>query len=830
MLTQPRRLISAAVAVLLGVAFVAAALGIGGALRATIERAAGASVGDAAVVVTPQPAGAGGSGDAVPGSYVESLRTVQGVADVRPLVNTVLPQELSGQVAPAAAQSIPDPASGGGTLRSGRLPAAPGEVAVNPAMAETRRVAIGQELRFQAPPASGQAQAQTAAPSSRPARVVGIIQPGPGADRAGLPTVYGANADLLAWAGRPAAGAYDDVLVSAAPGADPAALVAAARALPGASAVTVRTGPDEIAARVSDMDRDSGAITGLFLAFAAISVLVSSLVIANTFAIVVAQQVRALALLRCVGATRRQVFRGVLRDAWLMSLAASAAGLALGYAVVALLVRLSQGTAMPLAGVAVTPAGVAVPLLVGVLVTLAAAAVPARRATGVAPLAALRPEVGLGETRRAGMVRTAFGAVLTLLGTGALVLGAMHHQLLLGLAGGAASLVGIVLLGQLLTPALARALGVLPARAAGLPGRLAVDNARRNPARAAATASALFVGVTLITLMSVGAASAQRSVTAELDRHMPIDAVVHAPAGLTDQARDKVARTQGVAAVGHAQTAQVAMASGGRRLSESTLLGLGEGTAATVRSQAFAGVTDGVLLLGEQAGVADGATVTLGDAGRTVEVRALVRGDASPVTTLATLQRALGDRPATPAAEQYWVRFADGVDQVAATERIREAVAGQRGVQVDGAAAQRAELDQVLAVLLYVVTGLLGVAVVIALVGVGNTLGLSVLERTRENGLLRALGVTRRQVRGMLGIEALVLAAVGTVLGIACGIGYGVAGSHALLGRSLDVLVAVPWDRLALVAGVALAAGWLASVVPGRRAAKVPPSAALATE
>lgn len=828
MLTQPRRLISAAIAVLLGVAFVAAALGIGGALRATIERAAGASIGDAAVVLTPKRDRHGPAADPVPGSYVAAVRALPGVSGVRPLVNTVLAHETSGQTAPTAAQTLPH---SGYTLRSGRLPAAAGEVAINAAMVDTRHVQVGEDVRFAAPrPRAADTSTAPEPVADRPARVVGVIDPGPGADRPGMPAVYAANADLLAWAGRPAAGAYDDVMVTAAPGADPGAIVAAARALPGAQAVSVRTAPDELASRVAEMDRDSGAFTGLLLAFAAISVLVSSIVIANTFAIVVAQQVRALALLRCVGATRRQVFRQVLRDAAVMSLAASLVGLALGYGVVALLVRLSQGSVMELAEVAVTAAGIAVPLLVGILVTLAAAAVPARRATRVAPLAAMRPEIGLGATRRAGAVRTSFGVALAALGTAGLIYGAVRHQLLVGLAGGAASLVGVVLLGQLLTPALARVVGALPARIAGLPGRLAVDNSRRNPARAAATASALFIGVTLITLMSVGAASAQRSVNAELDRQMPIDAMIMAPEGLSEQAQDKVARTPGVTAVAHAQLAEVTLESAGRPIMTTGVLGLGDRTAEVVRSGAYAGVRDGMVLVGEKAGVADGSAVVLRSGDRSLPVRATVRGQGSPAVTLATLQRLVGERPTAPAGSQYWVRFADGADGAKITEQLREAVAGQRGVQVDSAAAQRAELDQVLAILLYVVTGLLGVAVVIALVGVGNTLGLSVLERTQENGLLRALGVTRRQVRAMLGIEAVVLALVGTVLGIGCGIGYGVAGAHALLGRNIDVLVAVPWGRLALVAGIALAAGWLASIVPGARAAKVPPSAALATE
>ena len=819
MLTQPRRLISAAIAVLLGVAFVAAALGVGAALSATVERSARTSIGDAAVVVSPTQERGRPPADPVSGAYVDAARALPGVTAVKPLVSTFVMQQTSGQIAATAAETTPEP---GGTARvtAGRLPSAPGEVAVNQALAENRHVAVGAEIRF--------SNAGTAPPASSTARVVGILAPGPGMDGPGMPTVYAANADLLTWAGRTPAAAYDDVLLLAAPGTDATALAAAARALPGAGTLTVRTAPEEIAARVATMDSGSGAFTGMLLAFAAISVLVSSLVIANTFAIVVAQRVRELALLRCVGATRRQVFRSVLRDAAVMALVASAAGLALGLGAVALLVRVTQGSPMELAGVSVTPTGVGVPLLVGLLVTLAAAALPARRATAVAPLAAMRPEVALGQTRRAGRLRTMSGLLLAVLGTAGLVVGAVRHDLLTGLAGGAASLVGIVLLGQLITPLLARLLGV-PARLRGLPGRLAVDNARRNPARAAATASALFVGVTLITLMSVGAASGQASVSAELDRHMPVDAMVVAPQGLSQPAEGRLRRAVDVAAVSRVDTLPVQLEAPGRPTTTQPVLGLPRDIGRVVRTAGYAAPADDVIVLDTALGVAEGTPVTLRSGAQQVTLRAAPKKDADPTVAATALARLLPDEVTKP-APRYWVRFVDGADGIRATERLREVVAGESGVQVESAAAQRAEYERVIQITLYVVTGLLGVAVVIALVGVGNTLGLSVLERTRETGLLRALGVTRRQVRGMLGIEALVLAGVGTVLGIAVGIGYGVAGAHALLGEALDVVVAIPWGRLALVAVIALAAGWLASVLPGHRAAQVPPSAALAAE
>ena len=545
----------------------------------------------------------------------------------------------------------------------------------------------------------------------------------------------------------------------------------------------------------------------------------------------------------------------VLGEAAVLALAASAAGIALGAGIVALIAWLSAGSRLALVGVTLSASAVVVPLLVGLVVTLAAAVVPGRRATRVAPLAALRPETAVLARSRAGRLRIAAGAIAVGAGLAALVLGARGHALIPAMAGGAASVLGVVLLGSLVVPPLARVLGALPAALAGLPGRLAVDNARRNPARAAATASALFVGVALITLMSVGAASGQASVDHELDRRAPVDVIVAAEGALPATTYDAVAHSAVVATATRQATAPVVLTWEGnpdgpagleRRVSAT---GIGSDAGTVVRYAGFVtGVAPGTVLMDTSQGIPDGARVTLraagggsgadaadaagatgtaaGSAGARMRLRAVVRDDgpSSPTMTIDTLRRL------DPHARTViWARYVDGQDPVAAGERLAADLQGEN-VQIGGAAAQRVEYQRVTQVVLYVVTGLLAVSVVIALVGVGNTLGLSVLERTRESGLLRALGVTRRQVRGMLGIEALTLAAVGATLGVALGIGYGVAAAHALLGERLTVVVSIPWARLALVATVAVGAGWLASIVPGHRAANVPPSAALATE
>ncbi len=192
--------------------------------------------------------------------------------------------------------------------------------------------------------------------------------------------------------------------------------------------------------------------------------------------------------------------------------------------------------------------------------------------------------------------------------------------------------------------------------------------------------------------------------------------------------------------------------------------------------------------------------------------------------TPADLQQLVPDAPTTA----LWLRLDDGADLGAVMEGLAGTTAGADGVTVVGAAPQRVQLEQVLDVMLLVVTGLLGVAVLIALIGIGNTLSLSVLERTRESALLRALGLTRAQLRGMLAVEAVLLAGVSAGLGVLLGAFYGWMGAQTVLPSGTAVSLVMPWGRVALVVVVALAAGLLASVLPARRAARVAPAAALA--
>lgn len=472
-----------------------------------------------------------------------------------------------------------------------------------------------------------------------------------------------------------------------------------------------------------------------------------------------------------------------------------------------------------------SPVALLAPFGVGIVLTVLAALLPAVRATRTSPLAALRPETP--PTGRVRVVRVVLGVLGVGAGVGLLGWGVSQGDLTGGIAGGFLSFAGVLALGPVLVPLLVGAVRGLARVSVGAPGALAVENARRNPRRAAATTSALLIGVTLITMMTVGATIARTVSDEEISGQVPVDAVVSSATGegVTAAQVERLRTVPGIEA-----TTVI------HEIPEATIRGREETVVAMslvdpeVRDVLRAprlveGLAPGVVLLdpttAANAGVVDGGTVTV-PWGRATARVAKVGAPVAPVSDVSGRQgRAV-----------VWLRMADDADPDEVSNALNRAAADEGGLQVSSPAAARAELDRAVDAVLLVTIALLAVAVLIALVGVGNTLGLSVIERTRESALLRALGLTGRQLRGMLAVEAAVLSAVAVVLGVAMGIGYGWAGIATLFADIADdgVPLVVPWARIALVAAVAIVAGLLASVLPARHAARVAPAAALAGE
>ena len=621
--------------------------------------------------------------------------------------------------------------------------------------------------------------------------------------------------------------------IAAGPGVTQQALAAAVTGVVG-NGLKVYTGEDWIKHEVESFTHGIDVLGGVFGMFAVIALFVACLVIGNTFTIVIAQRTREMALLRCVGASRRQVFSSVLAEATVVGVVASAVGVVFGVALSALALALTRefDWGIPAIDLHLDLASVALPLLLGTIATILAAVVPARRATKVAPLAALRPEAAPAAASKAGVLRLVLGFLLLAGGGLLLAASAQSKQVLIGVAGGVVSFLGILAVGSLLVPALIKLLGALPARAGGVPARIAVGNAVRNPKRTAATTSALLIGVTLISLTCVGIASVRKTFDVTMDDQYPVDVMVAAynekmPATGEKQLHD----IKGITQVVPVRTISVKTGS-----QELNVTGIDPAAAPPVVHNAdlVSKLKPGTALLDNNTmnmlELSDGSDLTLVAGKNKVTMKAFVATGLDPITIS---QADLHMLAPGAAITGYWLASDPKADGPTVIDAVKGSLPTVKDLSVGGGLAERSSFTKIFDVLLIVGIGLLGVSVLIALVGVGNTLSLSVLERTRENALLRAMGLTRRQLRGMLAIESLLMALVAAGLGIALGLIYGWTGTTALMaGQTADgsVQYALPVGMLVTIALVAAVAGLLASVLPARRAAKVAPAGALASE
>lgn len=566
----------------------------------------------------------------------------------------------------------------------------------------------------------------------------------------------------------------------------------------------------------------------VLLLFAAIAIGTSVMVIANTFSILFAQRTRDFALLRCVGATRRQVLRSIRLEALALGLASSVLGLAVGTGVglgAVALVRQLWPSAR-LGEVAFSPTWFAGAFLVGTLVTLVAAWLPTRRATRVSPLAALRPDTGVDVRTASGRVRVAFGVVLVVAGVLAMAAAVVGTAVPLMVVGGGATFFGVVVLGPTIVPALVRAAGTLPARLFGSAGRLATSNAVRNPRRTAATTASLLVGVTLTTAVLTGLASGRSIIDEEMATDHPLDASVSAT-GAEGLDADLLDRVRELPAVEQAAELPGTVARVDHGVGDLTVVAPGDVGPLLRSDPDFAAPRAGEihvpLAVLEGGAVPRRVTVRVGERSRTLRVQA--GEDWGTVAVVAPGTLAALDASPVPAA--IWIRADLGTDPEDFSGDLTALAVASDG-EVDSALGKWAFVDLQLDVLTGAVVGLLGIAIVIALVGIANTLGLSVLERARENALLRALGLTRRQLRATLATEAVLLSVVATLLGTALGVGFAWVGARTMLAAFVEeVSLTLPLGQLAAVVLVSAAAGLLACVLPARRAARTAPAAGL---
>lgn len=759
--------------------------------------------------------------------------TVDGAEDVWPqLMDYVQLDSTTGSSAFLSASMLTPGASGQDDLSEGAVPTSASEVVLDATAADELGVSLGDAVVLPAD--------HSASGGEHTFTVVGIAPAAEGAVFGGTPRVLVSEANAEELLGPTAGTLTDRWLASVPEGTDPATVAEDATG----GDLTVRTVGEAEEQAAGQLMQGFGALAMMLAVFVVIALFTSAVVIANTFAVTVAQRTRSLALLRTLGATRSQVRSVVLRESLTVGVVGALLGMLGGHVLTQVALAAAAGLGW-LDGVMLAPISlwsVALPVLAGVVITVAASLAPMRSATRVAPLQALRPAPpvqrrGLGVQGVLGLVAVAAGIAIMVAGTLLAVNQIASLGILLALAGGVISFTGVLLTLIIVTHPMSALVGRIIGRLGGLPARIASANVARNPRRSAATIAALLIGTTLMTMMAVGARTAEETLTSELDSRRPIDMVVSAKE-MPQDASEQIGAIRGM------DTA-IASARGDIEVGVTEPMTLYSATPETVREVSHRPemadeLVDGVVLLGqeraERFSVTDGQVLSVDGAdGSSHELR--VQIDANLQMSLvspATLEQLRGDEtapvvladfadPGTPARED--VASLDLVDAV--NEQISSP--GYSEASADFGGTERETYAQILTILLGITIGLLAVAVLVALVGVANTLSLGVIERTGENALLRALGTTRGQMQAMLGWEGVLLALVGAVLGIALGSAYGVLGIEALLGSTYPVSITIPWAQVGLVLFLAVLAGGLASVLPGRTAARTAPAAALAT-
>lgn len=648
-----------------------------------------------------------------------------------------------------------------------------------------------------------------------------------------------------------AEGTLDSILVRASDGVSQREVTdAIARVLP--EQAEVITGDEAADQDAEDVQEGFEFFSVALTIFSAIALLVGTFIITNTFQILVAQRTRELALLRAVGASRAQVLRSVLLEAVVVGTVAAVIGVGLGIGLAAAVTAAfsASGADLPSTGLVISASTVVQGIAVGLLVTIVAALGPAIRATRVPPLAALR-DVAIDRSG-ASRVRLVLGAIV-------LVLGALSTSrawtadgdtdAIPGVGVGALLLiVGAIFLGPVLAGPSVRVLGSFLPRLRGVTGRLAAENAARSPKRTAATASAIVIGVALIGFITAFASSANSSVSRVVDTQVDADIIVQPSGGFfggfggfTPEVARTMRELPDIEQVSTfaGESARVTYPDGD---TADTFVGAVDPTtygplvSPAMEKGDFESLGPGGAIVDKQIAddndldIGDRVTFTLpGNAQLDLEIQAVSRDPfaLSPTwtITLADFEPVVAER----LDAQVFASVAEGADVDAVLASVETAIQPFPNLEVLDREGFKSDLAEQLQQFVTVIYALLGLSIIIAMIGVANTISLSVHERTRELGLLRAVGMVRRQLKSMIRWEAVLIAVLGTVVGLALGIVTSYAMIQALEGFGLTEFD-LPVGSLLVQVMIAAALAVVASVLPARRAARLDVLQAIATE
>lgn len=825
------RLLTTSIAVLLGVAFMAGTLVLTDTIGKTFDDLfADVNAGTDAYIRGEEvfsEADLGAQRPRLDASLADTIREVDGVAVAEPSIQAYArivdkdgtPMGDPDMGAPTfGANWLLDDALNPFELASGRAPAAAHEVVIDQGSAKQAGFVVGDRTTVLT-----QAGEQTV-------DIVGIATFG-GADSPGgasfaLFTLDAAEAYLTA------PGKVDAIKVVADAGVrDEQVTERIAQVVP--DDVEVLTGAEITAEDQSAVKEGLGFFNTFLLTFALIALFVGSFIIYNSFSILVAQRSRDMALLRAVGASRRQVLGSVLLEAVVVGAIASVVGLAVGIAVASGLKELltAMGIDIPAGGIVVTSSTVVTSVVAGLGVSVASAFLPARRASKVAPIAALRDVAVDGSSRS--HRRVVVGSAVTALGGASIASGLFGGgDAALASVGLGVALVflGVAVLGPVLARPLSRVIGAPLPHVKGMSGTLARENAMRNPKRTSATAAALMIGVALMAFITILATSTKASIADSVDGSfqgdLVIDSGTYAGGGLSPDFAAELRSLPEVGAVGGLRNVPAEIDGAGAMLTGFDAAPLESLFDLDVSDGSFAGLGDREIAVQEDEAASKGWE--LGD---TVPVRfaetgvrdltiVAIYGDGDLAGSYLVGNAVLEANVADQFDSMVFVRLAEGVDDEAGTAAVTEAASQHPLATVQDRDSFKASMAEQIDMMLNLIYALLALAVVIALLGIANTLALSIFERTRELGLLRAVGMTRAQVRATVRWESVIIALLGTGLGLVIGTSFGWVMVRALESEGLNTF-AIPFGPLAAMVVIAGVAGVVAAVLPARRAARL---------
>ncbi|MFF5343410.1 ABC transporter permease [Streptomyces althioticus] len=848
-LAHKGRMALSAVAVLLSVAFVCGTLVFTDTMGTTFDKLFAATSSD--VTVSSKDASEGGETTAgnglppvIPASVVDEVKRADGVRAAEGAVFSTAVTVIDGD------RDNLSPSNGGPTIvgswnsndartmdiTSGAAPKGSGQIMLDADTAEKHDLGIGDELSVMT------------ALGTHTAKISGVADfnvTNPGAAIFFLDTPT-AQKVLVG-----ETGVYTDVNVTAAEGVSDDQLKQNVLAELGGG-YKVLTAKETAEANQKGVEGFMNVMKYAMLGFAGIAFLVGIFLIINTFSMLVAQRTREIGLMRAIGSSRRQVNRSVLTEALLLGVVGSVLGVGAGVGLAVGLMKLMGAIGMELSTSDLTVAWTtpALGLLLGVVVTVLAAYLPARRAGKISPMAALR-DAGTPADGRTGRLRAVTGLVLTGGGAAALYLAgaadkATDGSMWLGL-GIVLTLIGFVVVGPVLASGVVRVLGAVLLRAFGPVGRMAERNALRNPRRTGATGAALMIGLALVACLSVVGSSMVASATEELDKVVGTDFIVQNDEGrdLTPEAVAAIRATEGLDRVTEYKWTKADFTTPDGKTGEDTAITAADPTyAVDMRMETVEGKLadafrpDSMSVHEDYAkdhGITLGSTIDVAfEGGRTgtLTVRAVTSSEGAidagaMYTSIDTLSRYV---PAEkmPLTMMVLASAQDG-QKDAAYAALKQSMDRFPQFEVRDQTDYKEALKDQIGQLLNMIYGLLALAIVVAILGVVNTLALSVVERTREIGLMRAIGLSRRQLRRMIRMESVVIALFGALLGLGLGLGWGATAQQLLALEGLKVLD-IPWPTIAGVFVGSAFVGLFAALVPAFRAGRMNVLNAIATE